>query len=407
MIISDLHIHSRFSQACSRQITLESLERYARIKGIGLLGTADFQHPRWNLEIKKELEEDDKGILWSKNKFPFIWQTELSLIYSQEGKGRRIHYVVLVPGKEIADQVIEALAKKGRLDYDGRPIFGFTSIELVDMMVGISRDIEIIPAHAWTPWYAIFGSKSGFDSVEECFKERSKYIHAIESGMSSDPPMNWRLSNLDKYNIVSFSDSHSFWPWRLGREATVFDCELSYKNILNAIRTGNGLKMTIETVPDYGRYHFDGHRGCNVCLSPAESKKLEGKCPSCGRDLTIGVLNRVEELADRDEGYKRQNFKDYKRLIPLHEIISAVYGIKMLASKRVWDIYNNLIGSFGSEFNVLLHVSFDELKKIDDKLAPIIIKNREDKLKIRPGYDGEYGKLILNSKEEQKNLSGF
>ena len=226
MITADLQIHSRYAQACSKQTNIENLEKYARIKGINLLSTADFTHPLWRKELDEKLTEDENGILWTKSKFPFLWGTEISLMYKQGGKGRRIHNLIFSPNKEVTDQITEALGKKGRLDYDGRPIFGFTSIELIDMVRGISNDIEIIPAHAWTPWFSIFGSKSGFDSIKECFQEKSKYIHAIETGLSSDPEMNWRLSQLDNINLVSFSDAHSFWPWRLGREATLFNTKL-------------------------------------------------------------------------------------------------------------------------------------------------------------------------------------
>lgn len=406
MIISDLHIHSRFAAACSKAINFANLEKYARIKGVNLLGTGDFQHPKWFSEINENLEEDENGILWSKNKFPFLWQTEISLMYSQNNKGRRVHYLIFAPNKDVAKQIIEALSKKGRLDYDGRPIFGFSSIELVDMMMGISKDIEIIPAHCMTPWFAIFGSKSGFNTIEECFKENSKYIHAIESGMSADPEMLRRVSNWDKYNIVSFSDMHSFWPWRLAREATVFDCELRYKNIINAIRTKKGLLRTIETWPAYGRYHYDGHRNCNVVLSPEETRELNGICPKCKRPLTIGVEYRIEELADRKHGLE----ENYIRLIPLQELIAAIYNIKQLNSEHVWKIYNLLIEKFGDEYNILLNVDEEELKKVvHEKLAKLIISNREGKLNIKAGYDGVYGQIILNEKikKEQKTLVDY
>ena len=238
MIIADLQIHSRYAAACSKNTTLDLLEKYARIKGLDLLGTGDFQHPLWNKEIKEKLKEDENGILWSSTKFPFIWQTEISLMYRQDGKGRRIHHLIFAPNGEVADQIIAFLGSKGRLDYDGRPIFGFSSIELVDFMRDISNDIEIVPAHCMTPYFGLYGSKTGFDSLKDCFKDNTKHIHAIESGMSADPPMLWRLK--EDVNIVSFSDAHSYWPWRLGREATAFDCDLSYKNILEAIRRRKG-----------------------------------------------------------------------------------------------------------------------------------------------------------------------
>lgn len=404
-IISDLHIHSCFSRACSKQISVENLEKYARIKGINLLGTGDFQHPKWIEHLKENLKEDNNGILRTKTGFPFLWQTEISLMYSQGGKGRRVHHVILAPDWETAKQITEALGKRGRLDYDGRPIFGFSSIELVDMMMGINKKILIIPAHAWTPWFGIFGSKTGFNSIEECFSDRSKYIYAIETGMSSDPAMNWRLSKLDKYNLVSFSDIHSFWPWRIGRECTVFELQqLTYNDVFNAIKNGaeGGLSSTIETDPGYGKYHFDGHRNCNVSFSPQESMKLKNICPVCKTPLTLGVENRVEELADRPVGFKRKNAVPFVDLIPLTELISAVHSTG-LASKKAWEIYNQLITAFGNEFRILLEVSEDELKKIvDEKLAKVIIKNRNQQIKVKPGFDGEYGIPII---EGQKSKS--
>ncbi len=399
-LIGDFHIHGRYAQACSKTTTLEDLERNAKIKGLNVLGTGDAQHPKWFQEITSKLVEDENGILWTKNKFPFIWQTEISLAYTHNGKGRRIHHVVLFPNKDVVEQFTLSLLKRGRIDYDGRPIFGMSSIEFLEMLRSISNDIEVIPAHAWTSWMAIFGSKSGYDSVEECFEEKSKYIHAIETGISSNPPMNRRISKLDKYNLVSFSDPHSSNPWRLGREATIFDCDLKYKSLIKAIRTGEGLKGTIEANPEYGKYHVDGHRACNVVLEPAETKKLNGICPLCKKPLTIGVAYRIEQLADRKEP---KNVPDFKEVIPLTELIAAVFGIKQLGSKKVWEIYNKLIKNFNNEYNVLLKISIGDLKKvIDEKLANVIILNRENKLKINPGYDGVYGTIILDNNPQQE-----
>jgi uncharacterized protein (TIGR00375 family) len=407
MIFADLQIHSRFSRACSKYINFSNLERYARIKGLNLLSTGDFQHPKWNKEIKDNLKEDENGILWSKNGFAFLWGTEISLMYSDNGR-RAVHLLVYVPNKEIADQVIEVLGKRGRLDYDGRPIFGMSCPEFVEILMEVSKDIEIVTSHSFTSYFGVFGSKSGFDSIEECFKEKSKYIHAMESGMSADPDMIRLISKFDKYNIVSFSDAHSFYPWRLGRETTVFDCELSYKKIINAIRTGKGISFTIETPPEYGRYHLDGHRGCGVVFEPEETEKRKGICPRCKKPLTVGVLSRVLYLADRK---KPENVPNFKRLVPLHELIAAVYGVSQLNSTKVWEIYNKLVSAFENEFNVLLNVEYSDLVRfVDKKLADVIIKNREDKLTIKPGYDGVYGEIILDEKEKasfQKTLSSF
>lgn len=786
-IISDLHIHSRFSRATSIKLDLLNLEKWARVKGVNLLGTGDFTHPKWIAELKNNLKEED-GILKSKTGFNFLLQTEISNIYTQDGRGRRVHNIILAPNFEIVDQINEALGKKGRLDYDGRPIFGFSCVELVDIMNSISKDIEIIPAHCllpnepiqcnpklktigsikegdkvlthkgrfkrvnkvykrfykgniykvtpryfsqglittnehpfyaiktlkncswtngickptkphinycvtkaysnykprwipvkylskgdvilyprlketkdkkvlkvnnlnikiepnfcrligyylaegytngrdgfgfsfnknekqfiddvkklvkkyfgldvrkgksngelifyskkimqffinnfyngienkaytkilpnwflylpknkqielfkgwwygdkgytsskellnqmkliclrlgiipsirvdkkedhknrgkhfiikreikanydnyamdkltffednfglinnkhfksfikrdkfrygwidenyvylpirkieisdysglvynlevnkdnsyssefacvhncWTPWFSIFGSMSGFNSVEECFLDRAKYIHALETGLSSDPAMNWRISRLDDYALVSFSDLHSFWPWRLGREATIFDINLNYKNLINAIRTRNGLKETIEVDPAYGKYHYDGHRMCNVCLSPDESLKNKDICPKCGRKLTIGVAHRVEELADRDVNYKSKNAIPFKTIIPLSELLSVYYN-KEISTKFIWNVYNKIIEKY-SEFDVLLNLNYEQLKEImDSKLISVMLQNREGKIKVKPGCDGVYGVPILEVSydKKQKSLMDF
>ena len=330
-------------------------------------------------------------------------QTELALVYTQGGKGRRIHYLLYAPSLEIVKQITDFLLSKGRIDYDGRPIFGFTSIELVEMMKSISNDIEIIPAHAWTPWFSVFGANSGFDSLKECFKDQLKHIYAIESGMSADPEMLWRMEA--GANIVSFSDAHSFWPWRLGREATIFELEeLSYGAIIKAIRTGEGLKATIETPPEYGKYHWDGHRDCKFSCSPEKTKELEGKCPKCGKPLTIGVEYRVEELAKHPRGHMPVGAKPFYKLIPLHELIAFALG-SSLNSKKTWALYNELIEGFGSELEILLRVDKNVLvSKMSkhDKPVELIINNRISNLKVKPGFDGEYGEIMVG--EEQNTL---
>jgi uncharacterized protein (TIGR00375 family) len=415
MIIADLHIHSRFSRACSKQINIENLEKWARVKGVNLLGTGDFTHPSWFKELRNELKEEN-GILKTETGFPFILQTEISNMYLQGGKQRRVHNIILAPNFDIVEQITEALKKYGRVDYDGRPIFGFNCVELVEIMKKISKDIEIIPAHIFTPWFSLFGSKSGFDDIRDCFLDKAKEIHALETGLSSDPAMNWRLSSLDEYNLVSFSDLHSFWPWRIAREATIFEGDLTYDNIINAIRTGKGLVKTVEVDPNYGKYHFDGHRICGISMTPEETIKHKGICPKCGKPLTIGVLSRVEQLADRGEGFKPKGAHPFVRLLPLTELISTVYGVNQLYSKKVWGVYNRLTKTFGSEFNVLLNTDFEDLKKVvNEKLADFIIKNRNQGLKVKAGYDGVYGKLIIDEgakikddkNKSQKTLKDF
>jgi len=398
-LIADLQVHSRFSRATSKQVNLENLEKYAKIKGLNLLGTGDITHPGWLKELKAGLNEDDSGILKSKSGFNFILQGEISNIYTQDGKQRRIHNVILAKNFEIVEQIQETLKKKGRIDYDGRPIFGFNCMELVEMMKNIDEKIEIIPAHAWTPWFSLFGSMSGFDSVEECFKDQAKHIHAIETGLSSDPAMNWRLSQLDKYILVSSSDAHSFWPWRIGREANVFDIEPTYDNLIDAIRTRKGFLYTIEVDPNYGKYHLDGHRSCNICMEPKESLKNKNICPKCKRPLTIGVLNRVEQLADREEGYRPEGAVLFKSLIPLSDILASLLN-SSVASKTVFSEYYKLIKNFQTEFNVLIEAKKEDLiKAADEKIADAIIAVRERKVKIKPGYDGVYGQLIFENSE--------
>ncbi|MEK6839790.1 MAG: endonuclease Q family protein [Nanoarchaeota archaeon] len=406
--LGDFHIHGCYAQACSKNTTIERLEENARTKGLHILGTGDCLHPKWYQHLTSTLTEDEHGILRTKTNFPFLWQTEVSLMYTHGGKGRRVHHVLLFPNKEAVEQARDVILKRWRLDYDGRPIFGCSSIEFLDLMRSVSPNIEMIPAHAWTAFFSIFGSKSGYNSIQECFEERAQYIHAIETGMSSDPAMNRRLSQLDNINLVSFSDPHTYFPWRLGREATRFDCDLTYKGILHALRTGEGLKGTIETPPVYGKYHIDGHRACDVHFEYEETKQHRGICPKCKHDLTLGVAYRVEELADRKEP---QNVPSFVSVVPLHELIAAVYDIKQLASKKVWEIYRTLIKTFGNEFTVLLDASEDALAKVvDPKLARVILLNREQKLPIEPGYDGVYGKVVLNNQQilaKQKSLGEY
>lgn len=397
MIISDLHIHGSYSRACSKDLTIQNLEKYAKIKGIDLLGTGDFTHQKWFSHIKESLSEiNDTGIYETKTGQRFMLTTEVSLMFSQDGKGRKIHLVILAKNLDVVKQINEVLGKRWRLDYDGRPIFGTTAIEFVELMKNIDNDIELIPAHAWTPWFGIFGSMSGFNSLQECFKEKTKHIHAIETGMSSDPEMNWRISKLDNINLVSFSDAHSFWPWRMGREATVFDTKFDYNSILSAIRTRKGINSTIEVDPGYGKYHFTGHRDCGIRISPKESLKLNNICPKCGKLLTIGVLQRVEELADRPEGFVLKDAPGFRKIIPLSELISKILNVG-IATKKTWEVYNKLINEFGSEMNVLLHADEQKIKNtVGEKLSEYIMKNRFAKLKINEGYDGEYGELIVD-----------
>ena len=404
-IIADLQIHSKYARATSKDLSFENLEKYARMKGINLLGTGDFQHPEHFKEIKKKLKEDDKGILWTKTGFPFLWQTEVSLMYKQHEKRRAVHLLIFSPNGKVAEKIISYLGSKGRLDYDGRPIFGVSAKDLVKDLKLIDGKIEIIPAHCLTPWFGLFGSKSGFNSIKECFGDQTKHIYAVESGMSADPSMLWRFHEISNggVRIVSFSDAHSFWPWRIGREATIFDLnELSYENIIKAIRTGEGFKGTIETPPKYGKYHYDGHRICNFSCSPDKTIKLKGICPVCNEPMIIGVDYRIEEIAKHPKGHKPLNSSDYIKLLPLHELIVLHTG-QGISAKGNWMVYNSMIEKFGNELNILLNVNKEDLLKVEipDKLVDLIIRNREQRIRVKPGYDGVYGVALL---EEQKKL---
>ncbi len=400
-IIADLHIHSRFSRACSSRINIPNIEKWAGVKGLGLVGTADFCHPEWQEELKRELVEDNTGILRTREGFPFVLQNEISLIYTQ-GRGRRIHLVLLAPDFATVDRITAYLKSRGRVDYDGRPIFNMSCIEFVKAMKEISDDIEIIPAHVWTPWFGLFGSKTGFDNVDEAFGDQSRHIHALETGLSSDPEMNWRLSGLDKYNLVSFSDSHSFWPWRIGREATVFEFdELTYNNLIRAIRTGKGLVETIEVDPAYGKYHFDGHRKCGVSFSPEEARRHNNVCPVCKKPLTVGVLNRVDSLADRKNAEMPDAGRPFKRILPLHELLAIVLK-SGVATKKVWAKYYEILKAGKNEFDILQNVPEDELLRIADKdIVDLIMSNRRGGLSIKPGFDGEYGVPLVGSAESK------
>lgn len=409
-VIADLHIHGPHSRATSRDITVENLEKYARMKGLGLLGTGDFTHPLWLKDLKAGLNENGSGILKTKTGFDYILSTEVANIYEQDKKSRKIHNTVYAPDFDTVDQINEFLSKHSDLNIDGRPMFyGLTCPELIEGLMSISKDIVVIPAHVWTPWFGVFGSKSGFDSIEECYKDQSRHIFALETGLSSDPSMNWRLSALDKYSLVSNSDAHSHWPWRIGREANMFDLEkLTYSNLFSAIREKSPEKFiaTIEVDPAYGKYHLDGHRNCNTRLMPEESRKMNKTCPVCRKTLTIGVLHRVDELADRSDGFVPPGAVPYKTLIPLTEIISTVTGIDQLYSKKIWEIYNRLIKRFSSEFNVLLKADFGDLKEIvNEKLAELIIKVRNNSVVVNPGYDGVYGELSFKEKPIEENIN--
>ncbi len=404
---ADFHIHSKYSRATSPSINLANLDSWAATKGIKVLGTGDFTHPKWIEEIKKELESAEPGLFklrGADSATRFILTSEISCIYKKTGKVRKVHIVIFAPSIEAVEKINFELNKIGNLHSDGRPILGLDAKELAKIAWAADKDCLVVPAHIWTPWFSVFGSKSGFDSLEECFEEYTKYIYAVETGLSSDPAMNWRLSQLDKVSLISNSDAHSL-P-KIGREANVFDTELSYAGIADALKTKNKKKFlyTIEFFPEEGKYHYDGHRLCDLSLKPSQSKKYNNICPRCGKPLVIGVLNRVEELADRPEGFVPKNSIPFKSLIPLNEVIAEAIGTSV-ASKEVTVNYNNLIRGLGNEFKILLDSTEKEIKeKSSPEIAKAVIKMREGEVFIEPGYDGVYGKIKIFS--ENKKSAG-
>ena len=405
-IIADLHIHSRFSMATSKEGTPENLDFWARKKGISLIGTGDFTHPVWREELKERLVSEGNGLYRLRDayvkeesrKFPgegtrFVVSGEISSIYKKNGKTRKVHNVILLPSLEAADAMAQRLEKIGNIHSDGRPILGLDSHDLLEMMLDVCPEGILIPAHIWTPHFSVLGAKSGFDSVEECFEELAPYIHALETGLSSDPAMNWRISKLDRYQLVSNSDAHS--PSKLGREANLLDIDCSYEGLYRAIQTGEGLEGTVEFFPEEGKYHFDGHRKCGVSLSPVEAERMGGICPVCGKKLTMGVDHRVEQLADRAEGFVKKDGKKYESLVPLPEVISACMGYST-ASKKVQGCFEQMIQTLGTEFDILRNVPSEDIKSCaGERIAEGIENVRTGNVKRIPGYDGEYGKIEL------------
>ncbi len=407
--ICDFHIHSKYARACSKELTLENIDQWARLKGINIIGTGDFSHPAWFKEIESKLEEKYSGLYQLKGSPTgtlFMLTNEISCIYSQGNKVRRLHVCLLAPNLDFVSQLNEQLTKRGcKLGSDGRPIIGMSAKELLKICLSINEEHLSVPAHAWTPWFAIFGSKSGFDSIEECYEELSQNIYGIETGLSSDPLMNWRLSGLDKIVLMSNSDAHSL--QNLGREANVLELsQPSFKEIYEAVKNQDKKKFlsTIEFFPEEGMYHYDGHRDCNISWTPQETKTNQGVCPVCKKQVTVGVLNRVDNLADRDEiKVDKSKFIPYKSIVPLQDILADAFDVGK-GSKKVQAEYANLIKHGENEFKILLDLSVEELNKITlPKIAEGIVRVRNGNLKLIPGFDGRYGKVeIFSESEKQK-----
>jgi len=393
-LIADFHIHSRYSRACSKYLTVAELAKWAKIKGIGVLGTGDFTHPLWLQELQAHLRPTGTG-LFEFQGARFMLTSEVNTLYYKDAKAHQIHHLLFAPSFETVERINRELESFGSLSLDGRPMLRMEPWRLVEIVLGIEPRCLVVPAHVWTPHFAIFGSNSGFDSVEECFERQADNIFALETGLSSDPAMNWRLKALDRYALISNSDAHS--ARKIGREANVFDCPPDYDAIITAIKTKDRstFLFTIEFFPEEGKYHYDGHRACQVRWTPAQTKQHNFRCSSCGKRVTVGVMHRVNELADRPEGVVPDNAIPFKRMVPLEEIIAEALDANV-GTKAVEREYQNLIYKGGTEFNVLLHVRDDALRAMTEaKIAEGILSVREGRVLVEPGYDGEYGKVRL------------
>lgn len=404
MFYADLHIHSRYSRATSRDCDLPHLDLWARKKGIALVGTGDFTHPAWRQELQEQLLPAEEGLYRLKEAYRLPWDSawpqgeprflvtgEISSIYKQGGKTRKVHNVLLLPSLEAAEKLARRLERIGNLQADGRPILGLSSHDLLALTLETCPQAVFLPAHIWTPHFSLFGAFSGFDSLEECFGDLAPYVRAVETGLSSDPPMNGRVPQLDALQLVSHSDAHS--PQKLGREADVLETELSYPAVKRALETGEGLWGTVEFFPQEGKYHWDGHRNCGVCLSPREAKALENLCPVCGKPLTIGVEHRVEDLARRQPGEGPAGAKPFVRLAPLATVLAARLG-KGEQTKTVQGVYEALLAQLGPEFTVLRQTPAEAIASLAGEAAAQGVELlRQGKVAWRPGFDGEYGKL--------------
>jgi uncharacterized protein (TIGR00375 family) len=410
--VADFHIHSKFSRATSRETSLDTLAYWAKIKGISLLATGDFTHPEWLFLAKEKLEPEGNGFFRLKNilqpenghlqnitvdrkDVSFILTAEISFIYSKKGKVRKIHILVLAPDFESVDKLNSKLSGIGNLRSDGRPILGLDAKDFVKIVANNCSRCVVIPAHIWTPWFSLFGANSGFDTIEECFEETTPFIFALETGLSSDPAMNRRLSCLDSYALISNSDAHS--PSKIGRESNVFDMEFSYDALMDTIKSKNPEKFlyTVEYFPEEGKYHYDGHRKCEVVFSPQETIQHKFMCPRCGKKLTIGVMHRVERLADREKGSFPPGRIPFKNLIPLNEIVAQALS-KTPECKSVWDMYFKFIHEFGNEHKILTEVPIQDLARLSpERVSVAVDRMRKGQVKIVPGHDGEFGKISL------------
>lgn len=416
--ICDFEIHSRYARACSKNITLEEVARWAQIKGIKLIGTGDFTHPFWYKEIKEKLEEKEPGFFSLKDQFlarankntdipiaikkdavRFLLTSEVNCIYPKNKKLRKVHHIILAPDLKTVDKINESLSWYGKLASDGRPTITLSSKNLLKIVLNANPFTLLIPAHVWTPWFGIFGSKSGYDSLEECFEEMTHYVYAIETGLSSDPEMNWRIPWLKDKAILSSSDAHSC-P-KIGREATCFNTEFNYNGLYQAIKSNSSSKIayTIEFFPEEGKYHYDGHRNCNLSLSPEETMKYNDICPKCGMSLTLGVLNRVHKLGSQVITAKPVNRPPFHKIVPLEEVLSEVMALPS-GSRVLRAKYFEAVQELGEEFKILIDLDIPAIADFNQKLAEAINKMRQGDIMIKPGYDGVFGEVRLFREEE-------
>lgn len=415
-LIADLHIHSPFSRATSKKSDLFGLAAWAHLKGIQLVGTGDFTHPGWMAHLQEHLEPAEPGLFRLKaglvecpltgrslpSETRFLLSAEISSIYKKKGKTRKIHNLLFASSFAEALAINQKLGSIGNIKSDGRPILGLDARDLLEIQLEKAPEGFLVPAHIWTPWFSLFGSKSGFDAIEDCFEDLTPHVFALETGLSSDPEMNRRISALDSYSLISNSDCHS--PSKLGREANLFSCELNFFSLRDALKNPQkGFEGTLEFYPDEGKYHLDGHRKCNERLIPADTARYDGLCPACGKPVTVGVLNRVMELADREQPiYQEQDH--FESLIPLEEIVSELLGVGV-ASKKVQGLYRNLLKNFGTELFILRELPPEELAPLSPLLSEALRRLRAGKVTRQGGYDGEYGRILLFSPEELQGES--
>lgn len=399
-------MHSHYSRATSKKLDVAGIAKFAAMKGVDVIATGDITHPKWLAEIQEQLCEDGSGFLQMKDgssQTQFTLFGEVASIYKKNDVGRRVHTLFGVSSLAAAKKVNKKLQSLGfNITYDGRPIIGMDVKELAKIYLDADPQALIIPAHIWTPWFALFGSKSGFDSIEECFEEMSQHIYGIETGLSSDPAMNWRVSNLNQVSILSNSDAHS--PQKIGREANVFDWDtVDYNTLYKSIQHRSNLQYTIEFFPEEGKYHMDGHRICGVRLSPQETARKKGLCPKCGLTMTVGVSNRVEELADQKVDASTR--VPFKSIVPLPEIIASCFGVKSVLSKKVQAEFEKLIAHVGNEFHILLDAPIQEIAAVADPIVTEgIIRVREGNIHITPGYDGVFGVVEVFTEDERKSF---